>query len=151
MLPVLNRAATAECGMVAIVGTGPGDPDLLTLRALQLMEQADVVLTDALVAPAILDRVRRDAIRIALGARTTAQVEDLMVAEARKGLRVLRLESGDARATVAVAGNLRRRGVAVVVVPGIATSAGVVTLADAWTHHQRPAHQRPAHQRSAAR
>jgi siroheme synthase len=67
-----------------------------------------------------------------------------MVAEARKGLRVLRLESGDARAAAAAAEHLRRHAIAVVVVPGIATPASdprreVVTLAAAWTHHQRSA------------
>jgi uroporphyrin-III C-methyltransferase/precorrin-2 dehydrogenase/sirohydrochlorin ferrochelatase len=118
MLPVLNRAAPAERGTVYIVGAGPGDPDLLTLRAAQLMQQADIVLVEDWVAPAILDRVRRDALRIPVGRRTRAEIADLAVAEARKGQRVLRLVLGDA--DDGEAEHLRRRGVAVIAVPGIA-------------------------------
>jgi uroporphyrin-III C-methyltransferase/precorrin-2 dehydrogenase/sirohydrochlorin ferrochelatase len=137
MLPVLNRApslnhGSAEGGVVYLVGTGPGDPDLLTLRALQLMEQADIVLADESIAPAILDRVRRDAIRVPLANRSQQQIEDLMVAELRKGQRVLRLVVGQGPSD---AEPLRRRGVAVVTVPGIATPPAAF-FAGAWTHQR---------------
>jgi uroporphyrin-III C-methyltransferase/precorrin-2 dehydrogenase/sirohydrochlorin ferrochelatase len=141
MLPALNRTAAVEPGVIYLVGTGPGDPDLLTVCALQLMAEADVVLIDGSIAPEILERVRRDAIRVPIAGRSAVDIETLAVAEARKGSRVLRLVVGQG---IADADRLRGHGVAVVAVPGIAIPAAVAPLTAAWTHHQRPAQQAAA-------
>ncbi len=91
----------AEIGHVALVGAGPGDPELLTLKALRLLRCADVILFDDLVAPAVLDYARREARRMLVGKRghgPSCRQEDivaLMVSLARAGKRVVRLKSGD--------------------------------------------------------
>lgn len=86
---------------VSLVGAGPGDPELLTLRALKRLQEADVVLTDDLVDPRVLELLREDARVLRVGKRggcvSTEQrfIHDLMIREARNGARVVRLKGGD--------------------------------------------------------
>ena len=86
---------------VHLVGAGPGDPELITLRGARLLEEADVVLYDRLVHPALLERVREEAIRIFVGKRcgkasiTQAEINETMIRHARTGQRVVRLKGGD--------------------------------------------------------
>ena len=94
-------AAPRAAGDVTLVGAGPGDPELLTLKALRALQDADVILHDRLVAPEILDLARRDAARICVGkaagtaGTTQEEINALLVKLANQGKRVVRLKGGD--------------------------------------------------------
>jgi uroporphyrin-III C-methyltransferase / precorrin-2 dehydrogenase / sirohydrochlorin ferrochelatase len=120
-------------GGVTLVGAGPGDPDLLTVKALRTLQDADVIFYDELVSPEILDRARRDASRVPVGRRVGKPgigqdaINKLMIEAARSGQRVVRLKGGDpfvfGRGGEEVEA-LREAGVAYSVVPGITAGLG---------------------------
>jgi uroporphyrin-III C-methyltransferase/precorrin-2 dehydrogenase/sirohydrochlorin ferrochelatase len=102
-ISLMERSLTEEVtkGDVALVGAGPGDPALLTLKALQLMQQADVVLYDRLVSSEILDLIRRDADLISVGKQAgnheveQSRTNQMLVEYAKQGKKVVRLKGGD--------------------------------------------------------
>jgi uroporphyrin-III C-methyltransferase/precorrin-2 dehydrogenase/sirohydrochlorin ferrochelatase len=124
----LQEGAAPVKGRVALIGCGPGDPDLLTLKALQRLQDADVLVIDRLVNPAILDYARRDAVRIHVGkdphgdSVSQAEINRVLVREAQAGKIVVRLKGGDpfifGRAAEEI-GALQVAGIAVEVVPGV--------------------------------
>ncbi|MDY7099509.1 MAG: uroporphyrinogen-III C-methyltransferase, partial [Pseudomonadota bacterium] len=125
-------------GQVSIVGAGPGDPELLTLKAFRLIQNADVVFHDRLVSDEIMDLIRRDADRVPVGKAKAnhlvpqQDIHKLMIAAANEGKRVVRLKGGDpfifGRGGEEVEA-LREAGIEAQVVPGISSALGCAASA----------------------
>ena len=135
-LDALLTAMGQEAGSVVLVGAGPGNPELLTLRAVRALQSADVILFDDLVSTDILDFARREAKKMLVGKtghKTSCRQDDinaLMISLAGAGRRVVRLKGGDpmifGRADEEIAA-CRAAGIAVEVVPGITTAQGAAS------------------------
>jgi uroporphyrin-III C-methyltransferase/precorrin-2 dehydrogenase/sirohydrochlorin ferrochelatase len=133
---LLAPAGAPDAGSVVLVGAGPGDPELLTLRAVRALQSAEVILFDALVAPEILDFARREARKMLVGKTGYGpscrqdDINALMVSLAKAGRRVVRLKGGDpmifGRADEEITA-CRAAGITVEVVPGITTAQGAAS------------------------
>jgi uroporphyrin-III C-methyltransferase/precorrin-2 dehydrogenase/sirohydrochlorin ferrochelatase len=143
----MDNAASPDNGSVTLVGAGPGDPELLTLRAVRALQSADIILIDDLVASEILDFARREAKKMLVGKTghgpscKQEEINALMVTLAKAGKRVVRLKGGDpmifGRATEEIAA-CRAAGIPVEVVPGISAAQGAASrLGVSLTHRER--------------
>jgi uroporphyrin-III C-methyltransferase/precorrin-2 dehydrogenase/sirohydrochlorin ferrochelatase len=131
-----HRRTTPTRGSVTLVGAGPGDPELLTLRAVRALQEADVILIDHLVAPAILNFARREAKKMLVGKTGYGpscrqdEINAMMVTFAKAGKRVVRLKGGDpmifGRAGEEIAA-CQAAGIPVEVVPGITAAQGAAS------------------------
>ena len=133
---VKGLGAAVEAGSVTLVGAGPGDPELLTLRAVRALQSADIILYDDLVSREVLDFARREARKMLVGKTGYGpsckqdEINAMMVSLAKKGKRVVRLKGGDplifARAGEEIAA-CRAANIAVEVVPGITAAQGAAS------------------------
>jgi uroporphyrin-III C-methyltransferase/precorrin-2 dehydrogenase/sirohydrochlorin ferrochelatase len=139
---------SADRGSVVLVGAGPGNPELLTLRAVRALQSADVILIDDLVAPEILDFARREAKKMLVGKTARGpsckqeEINALMISLAKSGKRVVRLKGGDpmifGRAGEEIAA-CKTEGVPVEVVPGITAAQGAAARLSVSLTHRREA------------
>lgn len=132
-------------GIVYIVGAGPGDPELITVRGARVLREADVVLYDRLVSPGLLETVRPDALRVFVGKRcgrasiTQDEINETLIRHAKAGLRVVRLKGGDP--FVFGRGGeecleLAKEGIPFEVVPGVTSATAVPAYAGIPVTHR---------------
>lgn len=140
----VDYAAETPAGRVTLVGAGPGDADLLTLKAVRALQSADVILFDDLVSGDVLELARREAKRMLVGKRAAREscrqedINEMMLALARQGKHVVRLKSGDpmifGRAGEEIE-MLEQHGIAVTVVPGVTAALALASrLGVSLTH-----------------
>lgn len=143
-----DEGVAPDQGSVTLVGAGPGDPELLTLRAVRALQSADVILFDDLVSSEVLEFARREAKKMLVGKTGHAasckqnDINDLMISLARSGKRVVRLKGGDplvfARAGEEIAA-CRAAGIAVELVPGISAAQGAAARLGVSLTHRKDA------------
>jgi len=144
-----TSTAPRAAGEVTLVGAGPGDPELLTLKALRALQDADIIFHDRLVSAAVLDLARRDATKVCVGkaaggvSTTQAEINDLLIRHAALGQRVVRLKGGDpfifARGGEELTA-LARAGISFSVVPGVTSALGSAAYAGIPLTHRDHAH-----------
>lgn len=144
-----SDCAAGTGGRVTLVGAGPGDPDLLTIKAVRAMQEADVILFDALVSDDVLAFARSTARRMLVGKRghrpscRQEDINDLMLKLARQGKHVVRLKCGDpvlfGRAGEEIA-HLSAAGIPVSIVPGITSASAMASLLNVSLTHRQHAH-----------